>query len=74
MKPIIKFFVYSRYQKIRDSIFHAFIFLVIGTGLLFFFTGINLPGIIVAILFVIYEIPNVIFNSLDVYKSAKRKR
>lgn len=74
MKPISNFFVSPKYQKIKDAIFHGFILAVVGTGLFFFFTGIAILGIIVAVLFVVYEALNTVFNSLDVYKSAKRKR
>lgn len=74
MKPIYEFFVSSKYQKAKDSIFHAFLVVLAVTGLLFVFTGINLPCIIFAIIFVAYEIPNTILNSVDTYLSAKKKR
>lgn len=73
MKPIYEFFVSPKYQKIRDSIFHVFTFAILVTGLLFYFTGISTPGIIVAAVFVIYEIPHTIFNSYKTWKSAKNK-
>ena len=68
MKTLTDFFVSPKYRKLHDVIFRIFVISVIGTGLLwFFFDWLVLPQI-VAILFVVYEIPNMFFHWVAFYR------
>ena len=74
MKPIYEFFVLSKYQKVRDYIFRGFVIAFIASGFLFIFTGIEFLAIAVAVLFVVYHIPHLIFNMYSVWKAKQNKK
>lgn len=63
MKAIMNFYLLKKYQNLHNHIFHGFVYVALATELFFYFIGIPTPGIIFAIIFVVYEIPNIIIRS-----------
>ena len=68
MNTIIDLFVSSKYRKIHDFIFRFFVISFIGSGVLWVFTDYALLPEVLAILFVAYEVPNVICHCLDFFR------
>ena len=68
MKTLTDFFVSPKYKKLHDVIFRIFGISIIGTSLLWFFFDWSILPQIVAILFVVYEIPNLIFHVIGFFR------
>lgn len=69
MNTIIDLFVSSKYRKIHDFIFRFFVISFIGSSVLWVFTDYALLPEVLAILFVAYEVPNVICHWLGFFRN-----
>ena len=69
MNAIIDLFVSSKYRKIHDFIFRMFVISFIGSGIMWYITDWALLSEIIAVLFIVYEIPNMLFHWLGFFKN-----